>query len=111
MLALLPPSSRVAGMSLSAAARATLRPPSVEPGEGIRYVVPQTLTPGQELVLSFRVSKPCGAVVYRVRAGEQVLRQVRRPRAVPGEMERIPLSRELTAHVRAPIRVEMEVAK
>ena len=83
----------------------------VEPGEGIRYVVPQSLTPGEEGVLSFRVSKPCGAVVYRVRAGEQVLRQVRRPRAVPGEMERIPLSRELTAHVREPIRIEMEVAK
>ena len=84
---------------------------TVEPGEGIRYVVPQSLTPGEEGVLSFRVSKPCGAVVYRVRAGEQVLRQVRRPRAVPGEMERIPLSRELTAHVREPIRIEMEVAK
>ena len=83
----------------------------VEPGEGIRYVVPQSLTPGQEGVLSFRVSKPSGAVVYRVRAGEQVLRQVRRPRAVPGEMERITLSRELTAHVREPIRVEMEVVK
>ena len=83
----------------------------VEPGEGIRYVVPQSLTPGEEGVLSFRVSKPCGAVVYRVRAGEQVLRQVRRPRAVPGEMERITLSRELTAHIREPIRVEMEVVK
>lgn len=83
----------------------------VEPGEGIRYVVPQSLTPGEEGVLSFRVSKPSGAVVYRVRAGEQVLRQVRRPRAVPGEMERITLSRELTAHVREPIRVEMEVVK
>lgn len=82
----------------------------VQPGEGVRYVCPQSLERTQEggmAELYFRVSAPARQVVLRARAGDRVLVQRRAARVSPGEME------HLTVDVGAlpgetPVTVEME---
>ena len=62
-------------------------------GAGIRYVLPQKLTlPLTERAdLFFRVREPVSGAILRLRAGGRVIREIRKRRMAPGEMERLKL--------------------
>lgn len=79
-------------------------------GCGVRYVVPQKISTEKEAVsLYLRVTEPFGKVHFMVKDGERVLLDVRRMRAVPGEMEKLTLKAEMLKGVQGPITVSLEV--
>ena len=61
-------------------------------GDGISYVVPERLHPETASELFFRVRAVERGIRIRVRAGETVLKEVRRSVVRPGEMQRIKLA-------------------
>ncbi len=65
----------------------------VRAGNGVRYVLPQRINrnSSEKVYLFLRVSKPFGKVRYTVSSGGRVLSVAVRPKAVPGEMEKLPL--------------------
>lgn len=65
----------------------------VRAGNGVRYVLPQRINrnSSEKVYLFLRVSKPFGKVRYTVSSGSRVLSVAVRPKAVPGEMEKLPL--------------------
>ena len=65
----------------------------VRAGNGVRYVLPQRINrnSSEKVYLFLRVSKPFGKVRYTVSSGGRVLSVVVKPKAVPGEMEKLPL--------------------
>jgi thioredoxin reductase len=70
-------------------------PIELVPGEGLKYVVPQLVrrTGGEErLDLFTRVTRVFGHSRLEVKAGDEVLKKMKRPRMNPGEMERIKLN-------------------
>lgn len=69
---------------------------ATQAGDGVRYVLPQRLhrAAETETTLFWRVTRPYGRVRYTVRAGETVLATAVRPKASPGEMERLTLKAE-----------------
>ena len=68
---------------------------TTKPGEGVRYVLPQIIRrTDREVSLFFRVTRPFGKVKIVVTDGETVLAEAGRPKAAPGEMEKITLKAE-----------------
>ncbi len=59
-------------------------------GNGVRYVLPQTVNAtDKDVSLFLRVTQPFGRVKFTVRSGEKVLAVAKRLKAAPGEMEKI----------------------
>lgn len=59
---------------------------AVKAGEGVRYVVPQRISRGEEVSLAFRVTTPSSGRVIEVRDGERVLKTKEEARLHPAEM-------------------------
>ena len=78
-----------------------------KPGNGVRYVLPQTVHPGQDVDLFFRVTQPYGKVKLTVSDGERVLVTAKRLKVAPGEMEKLTLKAEMFADAEA-ITVSLE---
>ncbi len=83
---------------------------ATKPGNGVRYVLPQTIRSSDEDVTLFlRVTQPFGKVKFTVSAGDQVLATAKRLRAAPGEMEKITLKAGGLEGVEGPVTVSLEV--
>ncbi len=72
-------------------------------GRGVRYVLPQTITSGNN-ELFFRVAKPFNKVRVKAIMNGEILAEAIRLRAVPGEMEKlklkqIPITHDITVTV------------
>ena len=59
---------------------------AVNPGEGVRYVVPQRIKHGGNVSLAFRVTAPSRDKVIEVRDGDHVLKTIKETRLHPAEM-------------------------
>lgn len=78
-------------------------------GNGVRYVLPQTIrTNTADVSVFLRVTKPFGKVRFTVTAGDKVLAVAKRLKAAPGEMEKITLKAEALRDVSEPICVSLE---
>ena len=83
---------------------------STIPGNGVRYVLPQTIhTKNEEVSLFMRVTQPFGKVKFTVSDGENVLAVAKRLKAAPGEMEKITVKAEKLQNISGPITVSLEV--
>ena len=83
---------------------------TAKPGFGVRYVLPQTIRSREADVSVFlRVTQPFGRVKFTVSDASGVLTTVKRPKAAPGEMEKINLKAAQLANARGPITVSLEV--
>lgn len=79
-------------------------------GCGVRYVVPQRIHAGcEDVALFLRVTEPFGRVRFVVKDGDRVLTEVKRLKAVPGEMEKLTVKAEMLQAVQGPITVSLEV--
>ena len=79
-------------------------------GNGVRYVLPQTIrSSGEDVSLFLRVTQPFGKVKFTVCSGEQVLATAKRLKAAPGEMEKITLKADALHNVTGNITVSLEV--
>lgn len=63
----------------------------VRAGDGVRYVLPQTLSLplSGPVDLFFRVREPVADVRLRLSQGQRLIREIRKRRLAPGEMERL----------------------
>lgn len=73
----------------------------------VRYTVPQRITRRKDFTLYFRVADRYKNVKINVVSDGKVIHSVRKPKAVPGEMENIKLKGELLEGVTG-LRVELE---
>ena len=81
-----------------------------QPGNGVRYVLPQMINRRDEDVSLFlRVTQPFGKVRFTVTDGEKVLAVAKRLKAAPGEMEKITVKAEALKDAKGPICVSLEV--
>ena len=82
---------------------------TTKPGNGVRYVIPQSIRKtGSDVSVFLRVTQPFGKVKFTVTSGDQVLTTVKRLKAAPGEMEKITIKGELLKDVTEPIVVALE---
>ena len=80
-----------------------------QPGNGVRYVLPQVINRRDEDVSLFlRVTRPFGKVKFTVTDGEKVLAVAKRLKAAPGEMEKITVKAEALKDAAGPICVSLE---
>ena len=105
-----------AGIGAAGFIRGTKAPASgdimltAKPGFGVRYVLPQTIRSREADVSVFlRVTQPFGRVKFTVSDASGVLTTVKRPKAAPGEMEKINLKAAQLANACGPITVSLEV--
>lgn len=79
-------------------------------GNGVRYVLPQRVHTDkeQDVSLFLRVTQPFGKVRFTVTAGDTVLVTAVRPKAAPGEMEKLTVKAQKLTGVTAPICVSLE---
>ena len=97
----------VAYIAGSAAEKKTI---ATKAGNGVRYVLPQTIgSTDTDVTLFLRVTQPEGKVKFTVTDGEKVLAAAKRLRAAPGEMEKITVKKEMLENVTGPITVSLEV--
>jgi NADPH-dependent 2,4-dienoyl-CoA reductase/sulfur reductase-like enzyme len=77
--------------------RATSATVAISPGNGVRYVVPQTIAKegAAQVMLSFRVREPMRDVTMGLWSGDKLLARRRARVLVPGEMVKWPVEREL----------------
>ncbi len=81
-----------------------------KPGNGVRYVLPQTIGARDKDVSVFlRVTQPLGRVKFTVSDGDNVLAVAKRLKAAPGEMEKITIKAAMLKNVTGPITVSLEV--
>lgn len=73
----------------------------------VRYTVPQRITKRKDFILYFRVADRYRNVKINLISDGKVIHSVRKPKAVPGEMENIKVKRELLEGV-SGLRVELE---
>jgi NADPH-dependent 2,4-dienoyl-CoA reductase/sulfur reductase-like enzyme len=87
----------------------------LHPGEGLKYLVPQRMhgLDGEEhLDLYLRVNRVYGKSSLRVKQGGRVIKQARRLRMNPGEMERVRLNRAVMEKIAgSDLTVEAEEAE
>ena len=105
--------AELAGIGAAKFVQGTMKTyPTVEtlPGAGVRYVLPQRVSvgSGEDVSLFLRVTSPFGRVRYTVQSGEKVLATAVRPKAAPGEMEKLTISKEALKDLCDPIRVSLE---
>lgn len=87
----------------------TGRTVAVQPGPGVRYVLPQRVHTGEgDVSLFFRVTQPVGKCRLTVRSGDTVLAGAVRLKAAPGEMEKLAVKEELLRQAAEPITVSLE---
>ncbi len=67
-------------------------PVTLRPGENVRYIVPQRLSRPEACSLYFRVGSPLGAGKITLAADGEILITRKFIRAVPGEMEELPVN-------------------
>ncbi|MCR4911884.1 MAG: FAD-dependent oxidoreductase [Bacilli bacterium] len=69
---------------------------AVKPGDGIGYVIPQTITDknAESVTLKFRVRRPIQNVFVSIKDGEEVVSKVMKPVLIPSEMVMIKLKKE-----------------
>ena len=79
------------------------------PGNGVRYVLPQTVHTGEDVSLFFRVTQPFGKVKLTVTDGEKILATAKRLKAAPGEMEKLTVKADALQGVTGPLTVSLEV--
>ena len=80
-----------------------------KPGNGVRYVLPQTINSTEEDVSLFlRVTQPFGKVKFTVSAGDTVLAIAKKLKTAPGEMEKITVKAAALQNVTGPITVSLE---
>ena len=78
-------------------------------GNGVRYVLPQTIhCDSEDVSLFLRVTQPFGKVRFTVSAGDQVLAVAKRLKAAPGEMEKLTVKAAALQGVTGPITVALE---
>lgn len=79
-------------------------------GSGVRYVLPQRINADEEgeVALFLRVVKPFSKVKYTVSSGDRVLMTAVRPKAAPGEMEKLILKPEKFKSAAHEITVSLE---
>ncbi|MBA7557637.1 hypothetical protein ES705_50401 [subsurface metagenome] len=65
---------------------------NVEPGKGLRYVVPQRLNGIKDIIFSFRVNQPGEKKVLVFEDGKKVIKKKFLRRVNPAEMIRVKLS-------------------
>ena len=83
---------------------------ATQPGNGVRYVLPQKIhASGADVSLFLRVTQPFGKVKFTVTDGEKVLLTAKRLKAAPGEMEKLTLKAANLQDVTGPITVSLEV--
>ena len=83
---------------------------ATQPGNGVRYVLPQKIhANGADVSLFLRVTQPFGKVKFTVSDGEKVLLTAKRLKAAPGEMEKLTLKAANLQDVTGPITVSLEV--
>lgn len=79
-------------------------------GNGVRYVLPQTISATNEDVSLFlRVTQPFGKVKFTVSDGENILAVSKKLKAAPGEMEKITIKHSALQNVTGPVTVSLEV--
>lgn len=104
--------AQIAGESAAKFARGETEPTkavATAAGAGVRYVLPQRIHPDSgDISLFMRVARPCGRVVYTVSAGGKRLATFTRPKAAPGEMEKLVIRAELLRGVNETITVSLE---
>ena len=82
---------------------------AVQPGPGVRYVLPQRVHTGEgDVSLFFRVTQPVGKCRLTVRSGDTVLAGAVRLKAAPGEMEKLAVKEELLRQAAEPTTVSLE---
>ena len=82
---------------------------TTHPGNGVRYVIPQTVHKnGRDVSLFLRVTQPFGRVKFTVSSGDTVLASGKRLKAAPGEMEKLTVKADLLAQAQGPITVALE---
>ncbi|MCL2106460.1 MAG: NAD(P)/FAD-dependent oxidoreductase, partial [Oscillospiraceae bacterium] len=88
-----------------------LPPIATEGKNGVRYVVPQRIERGggEAVKLYFRVGEPRKNAVVRLRCGDRVLLERKRPRLAPGEMEDITVTPEQLAGLPAGAALTVEL--
>ena len=85
-------------------------PICTQPGNGVRYVLPQMINRRDEDVSLFlRVTQPYGKVKFTVSDGQKVLAVAKRLKAAPGEMEKITVKADALKDAEGPICVSLEV--
>ena len=85
---------------------------TTQAGKGVRYVLPQSIhSRDREISLFLRVTQPFGKVRFTVSCGDTLLTAVKRLKAAPGEMERIPLTAQALRCADGPITVALEELK
>lgn len=78
-------------------------------GNGVRYVLPQTIRcADKDVSLFLRVTQPYGKVRFTVSCGDQVLTTAKRLKAAPGEMEKLTLKAQSLMGITGPITVALE---
>lgn len=83
---------------------------ATKPGNGVRYVLPQTIcSTQQDVSLFLRVTQPFGKVKFTVCDGDKVLAVAKRLKAAPGEMEKITVKAAQLQDVTGPVTVRLEV--
>ncbi len=82
---------------------------STKPGNGVRYVIPQTIgTTGEDVSLFMRVTQPFGKVKFTVECDGHVLATAKRIKAAPGEMEKITIKADMLRGVSGTVTVSLE---
>ena len=82
---------------------------ATKPGNGVRYVLPQTVHAGSDVSLFFRVTQPFGKVKLTVTDGDKVLAVAKRLKAAPGEMEKLTVKADVLENAAGPLTVSLEV--
>jgi len=84
-------------------------PLTTKPGNGVRYVLPQTIgSREQDVSLFLRVTQPFGKVKFTVTDGDKVLLTAKRLKAAPGEMEKLTVKAEMLRDAQGPLVVSLE---
>lgn len=82
---------------------------STKTGNGVRYVIPQTIRcSDQDVALFMRVTQPFGKVKFTVTCGDKVLATAKRLKAAPGEMEKIIVKSDALTGIEGQITVSLE---
>ena len=82
---------------------------TTRPGNGVRYVLPQTVHKGSDVSLFFRVTQPFDKVKLTVSNGEKVLVTAKRLKAAPGEMEKLTVKADALENAAGELTVSLEV--
>lgn len=76
---------------------------SVKPGNGIGYVIPQTINDknAESITFKFRVRRPIQNVFVKIMDGEEVISKVMKPVLIPSEMVMIKLNKDQLAKIKS----------